>query len=84
MREIVTRGSGHPVVDALGQMGFQGNIIPRSWYANIKKPSGKPDVVAITLLSEIVWWYRPKEVRDEETLGSRWVKKFDADLLQLS
>ncbi|EHY5902283.1 replication protein, partial [Escherichia coli] len=48
-------------------------------------PSGRPDATAIALLSEIVYWYRPTEVRDEHTgalLGYR--KRFQGDKLQRS
>lgn len=44
-----------------------------------------PEVMAIALLSEIVYWYRPTEVRDEHTgalLGYR--KRFQGDKLQRS
>ena len=45
-------------VDAIGKMNFQGHTIPHSWYDCIKLPSGKTDMVAIALLSDIVYWYR--------------------------
>ncbi len=44
-----------PVVDAIGELNFEGNIIPHSWYQNIKLPSGKTDTIAITLLSHIAY-----------------------------
>lgn len=51
-----------------------------NWYKTIIRENGKPHHVAIALLSEIVFWYRPVEIRDElsgEFLG--WKKKFKDD-----
>lgn len=72
-------------VMAIGHMNFTGNVTPATWWAHIKLPSGRPDQTAITLLSEIVYWYRPTEVRDESTgalVGYR--KRFRGDKLQRS
>jgi DnaD/phage-associated family protein len=77
--------TGHDVVDAIGQMHLEGNIIPHAWYETLRLKSGKPDMVAMILLSEFVYWYRPSFNRDEETgqmVGAK--KKFKADLLQKS
>lgn len=35
-----------------------GNVIPHKWYQTVLTPCGKPDLVAITILSEIVYWQR--------------------------
>lgn len=75
--------TGNPIVDHVGQMSFSGNVIPQAWYHTIRKPNGKPNLRAILFLSDIVYWYRPLELRDEATgalIGRR--KKFKADLLQ--
>nr|WP_309099093.1 hypothetical protein [Fredinandcohnia onubensis] len=75
--------SGSTVVDEIGQINFQGNVIPTQWFAHIRFPNGKPHVLAIMILSEIVYWYRPKIIRDEST--GRIIsckKKFKADKLQ--
>lgn len=77
--------SENSIVDALDGMEFKGNIIPAAWYKTVLTPKGKQDSIAIVLLSDIVYWYRPQEVRDEATgelIGIR--KKFKADLLQRS
>jgi len=74
----------HPVVDQMGRMNFTGNVIPMNWYKTITRESGKPYHAAIAILSEIVYWYRPAEIRDEITgafIG--WKKKFqDEQYLQ--
>lgn len=72
-------------VTAIGQINFSGNVIPANWWRHITLPSGRPDQTAITLLSEIVYWYRPAEVRNEATgdlMGYR--KRFRGDKLQRS
>ncbi|WP_272515616.1 MULTISPECIES: hypothetical protein [unclassified Providencia] len=72
-------------VNRIGGLNLSGNVIPSSWWQHIKLPSGKPDSTAIVLLSDIVYWYRPSEVRDEQTgelLG--WRKRFHGDKLQRS
>jgi hypothetical protein len=74
-----------PTVAAIGQMHFEGNIIPHTWYKAITFPNGKADVNAILILAEIVYWYRPTVERDEATgeiINIR--KKFKADKLQRS
>lgn len=57
----------HKKVEQLGRMNFTGNIVPMNWYKTITRENGKPDQTAITLLSEIVYWYRPTEIRDESS-----------------
>jgi hypothetical protein len=54
-------------VTEIGKIHFEGNIIPHEWYNHIKLPSGKPDVVGIIILSEIIYWYRPVTGIDEPT-----------------
>ncbi len=72
-------------VMAIGQINLTGNVTPASWWRHITLPSGKPDQTAITLLSEIVYWYRPSEVRDEVTGVLRgYRKRFHGDKLQRS
>lgn len=72
-----------PTVAAIGQMHFEGNIIPHTWYKAISFPNGKADVNAILILAEIVYWYRPTVERNEATgeiISIR--KKFKEDMLQ--
>ena len=74
--------SGNEIVDAMGSINISGNIIPAIWYKTITKENGKPYLLAIVLLANIVYWYRPSEVRDQGTghiLG--WKKKFSEDIL---
>jgi len=66
------------IVAQVGEMHFEGNIIPQSWFAHLKYPSGKPYLTAMVILAEIVYWFRPREGRD----GGRIEKKFKEDALQ--
>lgn len=77
--------TGNEIVDRMASIQISGNVIPQSWYKAITKDTGKPYLAAIVILSDIVYWYRPVEVRDEDsgqTVSMR--KKFKADLLQRS
>lgn len=72
-----------PTVAAIGQLHFEGNIIPHTWYKAIAFPNGKADVNAILILAEIIYWYRPTVELDESTgevISVR--KKFRDDKLQ--
>jgi len=66
----------------MGTLNYEGNMTPHSWFQHIKRKNKKTDSIAINLLSEIVYWYRPYCVRE----GSReiWKKKYIADILQKS
>ena len=75
--------SGNSVVDAMGMMNFTGNVTPQVWYSTITRENGKPYLLAITLLADIVYWYRPVEVRDQQSgRVTGWKKRFHGDLLQ--
>ncbi len=78
--------TGNSKVDAMAAMQLTGNVIPQVWYKTILRENGKPDLLGITILADICYWYRPAEIRDEQTgqfLG--YAKKFnDKDMLQRS
>ncbi|MGH0051939.1 MAG: hypothetical protein ACQ5SW_00930 [Sphaerochaetaceae bacterium] len=66
-----------------------GNNVPNAWYQHLKHDGGKKEpkanFAAIAILSEIVWWYRPTEQRDELTGQSLPpTRKFKGDKLQMS
>lgn len=72
------------------KLNISGNVVPIKWFKTIRRESkdgiiGKPYLLAINILSDIVYWYRPKEVRDEVTGDFiRYEKRFKADMLQRS
>lgn len=75
--------TGCPAVDRMSRLQITGNVIPVSWFKTIRKETGKPNLNAIIILADIVYWYRPVEIRDEVTgqlIGLK--KRFAADLLQ--
>ena len=78
-----------PTVDAITEMSFKGNIIPHHWYKTITKITAKgktkPYLEAILILSDICYWYKSTDVRDEATNEICEIKKkFAGDKLQKS
>lgn len=61
-----------------------GNIIPREWYQNFTNNRGTPDLSLMSVLSEIVYWYRPKKLKDPNTMAVTYVNKFLGDAWQTS
>lgn len=84
MTNNLISSTGNDIVDAISKINITGNIIPEAWYKTIQKTRKHPYLHAIILLSEIVYWYRPKEVCDEATGERTYKKKFTADLWQVS
>lgn len=75
----------NPKVLEIGQMNITGNVIPEAWFQNIVRPNGKAYITAIIILADILYWYRPTEVRDEHTgRVIQYKQKFKADMLQKS
>jgi hypothetical protein len=74
------------IVRQIGEINLTGNIIPHNWYNHVtyETKRGKyTDLLAVHILADIVYWYRPTIVRDEQTgkiIGQK--KKFKADKLQ--
>ena len=74
-----------PEVEAISRLHIEGNVIPHTWFQHIRTPAGHPDVLAIMILSDVVYWYRWRELRDEATgavVG--YVRRFKGDRLQRS
>lgn len=80
----MSQSTGNELVDAFGTLRLEGNVIPHNWNKHILMENGKPDLVGMFILSDIVFWYRPSEEADEETGNITTKKKFKADLLQRS
>jgi hypothetical protein len=73
------------VVKKIQKINFDGNVIPANWFRYIKYSNGKPNTTAIILLSEIIYWYKPVEIRDERTGHIiEYRQKFNGDKLQRS
>lgn len=75
--------TGNPHVDGIAQIHFEGNITPPSWCHHIRytnKRGSYTDHLAILLLADIVYWYRPSEIRDESSgMTKTWKQKFQGD-----
>lgn len=79
------RYTGIDSVDKLYGSPISGNLVPSVWCHKILGENGKPNMNAIMILAEIVYWYRPKAEKNEgEQNVIQLKKKFKADLLQLS
>lgn len=76
-------------VEQVGKLRITGNVVPMSWFSTLKKKTEKRDpkpyLLAIMILSDIVYWYRPVEIRDEAT-GTvvQRQRKFKSDKFQRS
>lgn len=80
---IARKLTGNAAIDAIATMAVTGNVIPATWYKTITTSSGKADLVAINILSDVLYWYRPREVRDEYTGDViAYQKRFASDYLQ--
>lgn len=65
------------------ELSITGTVIPPQWLKTITFDNGRPNVIACLILADVVYWYRPIEIRNEltgEFVG--WRKRFKADLLQ--
>jgi len=70
-------------VQEIGKLSIKGNVIDHGWFNHIKYKNGKANLNAIVILSDIVYWYKPKEILDENSgLLKGYTKKFKADKLQ--
>src|SRR5690349_143210 len=60
-----------------------GNLVPHVWYHKILRAGGKPDVIGITILSELLYLYRSED-KTEFQLGYDYFKyKFNCTFSQV-
>ena len=77
--------TGIDSVDKLYGAPVSGNLVPPAWCHKVVGKNGKPNMNAVMILADIVYWYRPKVERIEgDQHDVQLKKKFKADLLQLS
>ncbi len=67
-----------------GNLHLHGDITPSTWYKHIKTEAGKVDLQAITVLSHIIYFYRPIRSINPYTREEVVKKKFKSDKLQLN
>lgn len=72
-------------VRQLGELHFEGNVVPHNWFKHpaLKLPNGRVNLNAVIILAEICYWYRPRLIQDEATghVLDR-VNRFKGDRLQ--
>lgn len=51
----------------MDRLSFVGYTIPFAWRNHIVTPNGQPNLIAMNLLSEIIYWYQPDHLYDENT-----------------
>lgn len=79
---MIIKRTGNKVVDKMANISFRGDVVPSTWYSTFKDEKGKINAMALLMLANIVYWYRPTIIRDEN--GEVFVKRFKSDLLQRS
>jgi hypothetical protein len=83
IQNSITRGIHmNKTVEKMMSFNLQGNIISPVWFQTITK-NNKPDLLAINILADVIYWYKPVIIRDEHTGKVLRIKqKFKADKLQ--
>lgn len=77
--------TGNRIVDAVARINITGNVIPEAWFVTIVNEKGNVNFLAINILADLVYWYRPAEIRDEHTNQVVFKKRFAAnDFVQRS
>lgn len=71
------------IVQEAGEINLHGTLIDDGWYQHLRFDSGVPNMIAILILSEVFYWYRPTVIKDEESGKIIEIKKkYHADKLQ--
>jgi hypothetical protein len=55
------------IVEQVGKIAFEGNVIPNEWYTHLRNENGKIQTNAALILADIVFWYRPIPIYDIKT-----------------
>lgn len=81
MKKLLNQMTGNPSVDLLAKYPVQGDCIPPKAYKYIKRASGKTDMLAVAIYSNIIYWHRPTPVYDSQGNLVNYKKKFHGDML---
>ena len=73
-----------PEVIAISEMHFKGTLVPHELKDHLRFDSGKLHLVALFVMSEVLYWYRASETKDEATGEVSYHKKFWGDKLHKS
>ena len=74
-------------VRAIGELHFEGNIVPHSFYnrPELRNARGIAQHISIMILADVLYWYRPARQREEaRDQHPKTTRKFSADKLQRS
>jgi len=83
--ELDSKSAEYKTIMDVEALSIRGNIVPPGWHHHLRTPGNKSYFLAIHILADVVYWYRPVIDRDESTgqvLLPR--KKFRGDKLQRS
>src|SRR5690554_6545178 len=81
--EYKLKYSKNEALKELSRFELKGNIIDEGWFKYLVNEKGKVQTNAIFILSDIVYWYRPTLVFDENTGSIKGLKAtFKGDMLQ--
>ena len=70
------------IVQPLGSVYLSGDIVPPEFFNAIRYKSGKPDLLSVLILSDLLYWFRPIRPRSEETgQALAWRQKFKGEAL---
>ena len=82
--EAIARCVANKQYETIHHPILTGNITPHDWYEKFTNNRGRPDLPLISVLSEIVYWYRPKRIKDKQTGDITYINKFLGDAWQTS
>lgn len=71
------------IVSEVSNYNLTGIVVPKSWYHHIKTKSQNTNFLAVSILADILSWYRPRLSFNEDGTVSL-EQKFKGDLLQMS
>jgi hypothetical protein len=62
--------------------GLEACFIPQSWFHHICYRNGSPNLPAMVVLAEIVYWHRPIAINETDGTFKAWGKRFKGKYLQ--
>ena len=70
------------IVQSLGSIYLSGDIVPPEFFNAIRFESGKPDLLSVLILADLLYWFRPIRPRSEDTgQALAWRQKFKGESL---
>lgn len=70
-------------VMSTGSIDFEGRVVPIEWFTYLCDDQGNPDFPSIFVLCDIVYWYRPYHLRNQDTGKTMgYGKKFKGSFLK--